>query len=159
MDFQCAFQAETWYCTAQKLGSGHLEGVYERATQVGLRLKRIRYESQKVGDLQYEGHCIGYGCPDLLVGSGDSRLVVELKVVAKDKLGPAEKQQLRNYMELLNIPMAFLSVFQSREPRPRNRISLTFQTMWLSKRSTGDVSEGILQHRRKARKHWVLHVA
>jgi GxxExxY protein len=98
----------------KKLGSGYLEGVYERAMQVGLRLKRIRYESQKVVDLQYEGHCVGHGCPDLLVGSASDKLIVELKVVGKDKLGPAEKRQLLNYMELLKIPRGLLINF----PKP-----------------------------------------
>ena len=99
----------------KKLGSGYLEGVYERAMQVGLRLKRIRYEGQKVVDLQYEGHCVGHGCLDLLVGSSASdTLIVELKVVGKDKLGPAEKRQLLNYMELLEAPRGLLINF----PKP-----------------------------------------
>lgn len=42
--------------------------------------------------------------PDLLVGSASDRLIVELKKVGKDKLRPAEKQQLLNYMELLKSP-------------------------------------------------------
>jgi GxxExxY protein len=96
----------------KKLGSGYHEGVYERAMQVGLRLRRIRYESQKVVDLQYEGHCVGHSCPDLLVGSASDKLIVELKVVAKDKLGPAEK--LLNYMDLLKIPRGLLINF----PKP-----------------------------------------
>jgi GxxExxY protein len=49
-----------------------------------------------------------------LVGSGADRLIVELKVVGKDKLGPVEKQQLRNYMELLKISRGLLVNF----PKP-----------------------------------------
>ena len=47
----------------KKLGSGYLEGVYERAIQVGPGLKRIRYESQKVVDLDTRDIVSGMDAP------------------------------------------------------------------------------------------------
>jgi GxxExxY protein len=94
----------------QTLGSGHSESVYDNAMQVGLRVKGLKYESQKVLELTYREHYVGYSCPDLVVGSGDDTIVVELKAVA-GKLGPSEKQQVRNYMKLLNVKRGLLINF------------------------------------------------
>ena len=43
----------------RSLGSGHPECVYDRAMQVGLRLEKIKYESQKVVELKYKDHYVG----------------------------------------------------------------------------------------------------
>ena len=48
----------------RSLGSGYSESVYDHAMQVGLRLKKIKYESQKIVELKYKEHYVGYGCPD-----------------------------------------------------------------------------------------------
>lgn len=95
----------------RKLGSGFSESVYDRAMQVGLRLSGIRYESQKVVELTYRNHCVGEGYPDLIVGSGKDRIIVELKAVS-GQLGAAEERQLRNYMEILGIERGLLINFQ-----------------------------------------------
>lgn len=95
----------------RKLGSGFSESVYDRAMQVGLRLSGIRYESQKVVELSYRNHCVGEGYPDLIVGSGKDRIIVELKAVS-GQLGAAEERQLRNYMEILGIDRGLLINFQ-----------------------------------------------
>jgi GxxExxY protein len=93
------------------LGSGHSESVYDCATQVGLRLKGLSYESQKVVELKYRDHHVGEGYPDLLVRSGTDALVVELKAVGGD-LGAPEEQQLRNYMRILDVAEGLLVNFQ-----------------------------------------------
>jgi GxxExxY protein len=46
------------------LGSGFPETVYDRAMEVGLRLGKMRYESQKVVELKYKEHYVGEGYPD-----------------------------------------------------------------------------------------------
>jgi GxxExxY protein len=93
------------------LGSGHSESVYDCAMQVGLRLKGLSYESQKVVELKYKEHHVGEGYPDLLVQDGTDAIVVELKAVGGD-LGIPKEQQLRNYMRILDVADGLLINFQ-----------------------------------------------
>src|ERR1017187_4946311 len=94
-----------------KLGSGYSEEVYHRAMQVGLRLAGLRYDSKKVVELIYEDHYVGEAFPDLVVLTDSQKIIVELKAV-QSKLGPAEEQQLRNYMGLLRAKRGLLVNFQ-----------------------------------------------
>ena len=100
----------------ESLGSGHPEVVYNRAMQVDLRLQSINYESEKVLEVKYKGHYVGDGHADLVVGSGDDMVVVELKVGAY-LLGDPEKQQLNNYMKSLGVKKGVLINFQKPEAR------------------------------------------
>jgi len=95
----------------QSLGSGFSEDVYDKAMQVGLRLVKIRYESQKVVELKYKDHCVGEGYPDLVVNLDGDKVVVELKAVGSE-LGLAEEQQLKNYLKILRIKQGLLINFQ-----------------------------------------------
>jgi len=93
------------------LGSGFSEEVYDRAMQVGLRLAKIGYEGQKVVELKYKDHYVGEGYPDLVVHLGNEKLIVELKAISGE-LGASEEQQLRNYMNILNVKRGLLINFQ-----------------------------------------------
>ena len=101
----------------KSLGSGHQEVVYDRAMQVGLRLIKMRYDSQKVIELQYKGHYVGEGYPDIIVHFGKKKLVIELKAVG-GSLGAAEEQQIRNYMEIMKIKYGRLINFQQPCKKP-----------------------------------------
>src|SRR6185312_7527323 len=90
-----------------QLGSGHTETIYRSALEVGLRLRRIRYESERPIEVLYQGHCVGRSQADLVVGAGDEAIVVELKAMPS-ALGPPEIQQLRNYMSGLNVKRGLL---------------------------------------------------
>jgi GxxExxY protein len=96
----------------QSLGSGFSEEVYDRAMQVALRLAGVEYESQKVVELKYLHHCVGEGCPDLLVHLGEQKVVVELKAVSSE-LGQCEEKQLRNYMKILGVEYGLLINLQT----------------------------------------------
>jgi GxxExxY protein len=93
------------------LGSGFSEDVYDKAMQVGLRLAKIKYESQKVIELKYKNHCVGEVYPDLVVQLSGGRVVVELKAVGSE-MGAAEEQQSKNYMRTLKIKNGLLINFQ-----------------------------------------------
>jgi GxxExxY protein len=95
----------------EKLGSGFDESVYDKAMQVGLRLAKIRYESQKVVELKYKDHYVGEGYPDLVVNLNGNRVVVELKAIS-GSLGASEEQQLKNYLKILGIKNGLLINFQ-----------------------------------------------
>lgn len=107
----------------KKLGSGHQEVVYDRAMQVGLRLAKIRYDSQKVVELKYKDHYVGEGYPDLIVYL-DKDVILELKAVGSD-LGPSEKQQLENYMNILKIKRGILINFK--QPSKKGTTNLEYK--------------------------------
>jgi hypothetical protein len=48
------------------------------------RLPKIPYEGQKVIELKYKDHYVGEGYPDLVIRSGDEKMIVELKAVSGD---------------------------------------------------------------------------
>lgn len=92
-----------------KLGSGFDEVVYQKAFEVGLRLRRIPYEAQRVVPVFYEGFYIGEGKPDLIVGENSDRLVIELKAV--ESVGHKERTQIENYLRVLNVSLGLLINF------------------------------------------------
>jgi GxxExxY protein len=92
-----------------KLGSGFDEVVYQKAFEVGLRLRRVPYEAQRVVPVFYEGFYIGEGKPDLIVGDLTDRVVIELKAV--ESVGHKERAQIENYLRVLNIPIGVLINF------------------------------------------------
>ena len=103
------------------LGSGHLETAYQKAMEVGLRLQRVKFEAQKVMELTYKDHYIGIENLDLLVEQDSQKVIVELKA-APPNLGPAEKQQILNYMKTLGVENGVLINF----PQPgRKKNGLT----------------------------------
>jgi GxxExxY protein len=58
------------------IGPGYLEGVYEGALRVELKLRGIPFDPQKSMTVEYKGHAVGYGRLDIVV---DDCLIVELK--------------------------------------------------------------------------------
>jgi len=105
----------------KSLGSGFPEVVYDRAMQVGLRLQKIKYDSQKVVELKYKEHYVGEGFPDIIVNFGKDKVVVELKAVGA-ALGPSEEQQIKHYMKVLKIKHGLLINFQ--QPKKDGKTSL-----------------------------------
>ncbi len=92
-----------------KLGSGFDEVVYQKAFEVGLRLRSIPYEAQRIVPVFYEGFYIGEGKPDLVVGNGTEKVVIELKAV--ESVGHKERIQIENYLRVLNVPLGLLINF------------------------------------------------
>jgi GxxExxY protein len=92
-----------------KLGSGFDEVVYQKAFEVGLRLRGIPYEAQRIVPVFYQGFYIGEGKPDLIVGNGGEKVVIELKAV--ESVGHKERTQIENYLRVLDIPFGLLINF------------------------------------------------
>ena len=92
-----------------KLGSGFDEVVYQKAFEVGLRLRGIPYEAQRIVPVFYEGFYIGEGKPDLIVSNGVEKVVIELKAV--ESVGHKERAQIENYLRVLDIPTGLLINF------------------------------------------------
>jgi len=87
------------------LGSGFDEGVYQRAFEVELRLRRIPYEPQRVVPVFYKDHYVGEGEPDLIVDDGTEKIVIELKAVID--VSEKERRQLQTYLRMLGISRGF----------------------------------------------------
>jgi GxxExxY protein len=92
-----------------KLGSGFDEVVYQKAFEVGLRLRGIPYEAQRIVPVFYQGFYIGEGKPDLIVGDGMEKVVIELKAV--ESVGHKERTQIENYLRVLDIAFGLLINF------------------------------------------------
>ena len=92
-----------------KLGSGFDEVVYQKAFEVGLRLRGIPYEAQRIVPVFYQGFYIGEGKPDLIVGDGTEKVVIELKAV--ESVGHKERAQIENYLRVLSVPVGLLINF------------------------------------------------
>ena len=103
------------------LGSGFSEDVYDKAMQVGLRLAKKKYESQKVVELKYKDHYVGEGYPDIIVHDGGKKIILELKSVG-GSMGASEEQQIRNYMKILKIKAGLLINFQ--QPKKEGKAQL-----------------------------------
>lgn len=112
----------------KNLGSGHQECVYDKATQVGLRLAKIKYEGQKVVELKYRDYYVGEGYPDIIVHFGREKIILELKAVGGN-LGPSEEQQIRNYMKILKIKGGLLINFQ--QPKKEGKTQLEIREIKL----------------------------
>lgn len=88
------------------LGHGHSEAVYHRALEVGLRKACVRYDTERIVPIRYEGHVVGNSRLDLVVNDDT---IVELKSVSA--LRQKEVNQLRNYMNLTGIKNGLLINF------------------------------------------------
>ena len=93
----------------RELGPGYVEGVYEEAIAVELRLRNVEFERQKTVSVSYKGCPVGEGRVDLLVGG---LLIVELKAV--EKLLPVHKAQVISYLKARGAALALLINFNER---------------------------------------------
>ncbi|TSC91404.1 MAG: hypothetical protein CEN90_533 [Parcubacteria group bacterium Licking1014_17] len=107
----------------KSLGSGFSEDVYDKAMQVGLRLAKIKYESQKVVELKYKDHYVGEGYPDIIVGSGKNKFILELKAVG-GAMGPSEEVQIKGYMKILKIKHGLLINFQQPKKEGKSQLEI-----------------------------------
>jgi GxxExxY protein len=88
------------------LGPGYLEGVYEEALAVELRLRGIAFKRQMTFALSYKGSSVGEGRLDFLV---DDCLIVEIKAV--DTLSAVHVAQALSYLKATGCSLALLINF------------------------------------------------
>ena len=94
----------------EKLDDYHSEPTYRNAMEVGLRLRNIPYESERILEVKYQGFHVGTVRADLIVGEGDERVVVELKQL-NDGVDHEHKSQLLRYMRFTGISHGILINF------------------------------------------------
>lgn len=92
-----------------EMGSGHTEAVYEACMALELShcntLYPVNITRQVPCPLKYKGFTIGVGFIDIMVDG----LVVELKAVSK--ITPKDVQQVRKYLEALDLENGLLINF------------------------------------------------
>lgn len=94
------------YTVFNKLGSGFLESVYERALVIELGKAGLDAVCQKLVPVHYEGHLVGEFRVDLLV---NDVVIVELKAV--ERLDKIHEVQLVNYLAATHRPVGLLLNF------------------------------------------------
>ena len=90
------------------LGPGFLEGVYEEALAVEMRLRGIAFTRQAVVELGYKGERVGETRLDFLV---ERQLVLELKAV--EGILPIHLAQVRSYLRATGARLGLLINFNT----------------------------------------------
>lgn len=90
----------------KELGFGFLEKVYENALMILLRENGIQAEQQVPIKVTFHGQIIGDNIADILV---EGSIIIELK--AADKITPAHKAQVLNYLKATGLKLAILLNF------------------------------------------------
>ena len=90
------------------LGPGHLEAPYQKAMEVGLRLRHIKFEAQKVLLIKYLDHHVGQCQPDILVADS---IAVEIKAASQTDLTPKDRHQLMKYLRIAGVDNGMLINF------------------------------------------------
>jgi GxxExxY protein len=89
------------------LGPGLMESAYEACLCEELRLRRVRFERQRVLAVAYKGVLLDCGYRlDVVV---DDRIVLELKSV--ERLLPIHEAQVVTYLRLARLPVGLLVNF------------------------------------------------
>ena len=88
------------------LGPGYNERIYHNCLEVGFRKANINYDTERVVNIEYEGHVVGNTRADLIV---DNAIVVELKAIKT--IGKKEINQLDRYVKALSFTSGLLINF------------------------------------------------
>lgn len=90
------------------LGPGFLEGVYEEALCVELKLRRIGFQRQVAVPMKYRGFHVGLARLDLLV---EDQVIVELKAV--EALSRVQTAQVVAYLKAKQLRLGLLINFNA----------------------------------------------
>ena len=90
----------------RQLGPGFLEKVYKNAMVVELRKLKLKFETEKLIQVLYDGIVVGEYRTDIIV---EGRLILELK--ATQDLSIANEVQLVNYLTSIQIDDGLLINF------------------------------------------------
>lgn len=88
------------------LGPGFSEKIYHNAMEVVLRKNGVRYETERIVPIVFEGHTIGNLRADLIL---NNKTVLELKSVKT--VNDVMVTQAQNYLKLTGLPEAYLINF------------------------------------------------
>ena len=92
-----------------RLGSGFLESLYERALLIELRSRNYEVVQQKEVIVRYKDQVIGKHVLDLVI---NERVILELKAVKE--IVPIHKQQALSYLKATGLELALVINFGAR---------------------------------------------
>ena len=90
----------------RNLGPGLVENLYEEAMCIELAARNMKFERQKLIEINYKGHNIGSYRLDLLI---EDRVILELKAVKE--LLPVHEAQLLCYLRVTGTRIGLLINF------------------------------------------------
>jgi len=105
-----------FYAVYNELGTGFVEGVYESALAIELRMREIGFLRQTHLQVTSRGRSVGEFRPDFVVGD---RVIVEVKAVSA--LSSAHDAQLVNYLKATGMQVGLLLNFGAK-PEFRRRV-------------------------------------
>jgi GxxExxY protein len=89
-------------------GPGLDEDIYQRAMEIELNLRGVRFVRQAFVEIEYKGQPVGTRRVDLIVGG---RLIVELKAV--ESLSALHKAQVLTYLRITSMKLGLLINFNT----------------------------------------------
>jgi GxxExxY protein len=92
----------------QALGPGYLESIYRKGMCVELKARALRFETERLVDVEYRGECLGSYRLDLVV---QELVVVELKAV--ERFDPVHRSQVVAYLKATGLRIGFLMNFNT----------------------------------------------
>jgi GxxExxY protein len=115
------------------LGPGYNEVIYHNAFEVGLRTHQslksmnIKYQSEVVTPIMYNGYNIGHGKIDLIVSDSNGRnIIIELKAI-NTFTNETANTQIKNYMKHYSISEGLIINFgQSTKVNPAGELSIKY---------------------------------
>ena len=98
------------FSVRKQLGLGHKENIYHKALEIEFRNVGLKFESEKIIDVFYEGEKVGVYKPDFVV---EDKILIELK--ALPLIGSQEEKQVWNYLKGTRYKLALLINFGYKE--------------------------------------------
>ena len=105
-----------FYTVYNKLGTGFLEKVYEKALKIELEKSGLKVERQKPITVYYDDQLIGEYFADLVI---EDTIILELK--ASKKLHKAHEYQLINYLKATEFELGLLLNF-GKKPEIKRKV-------------------------------------
>ncbi|MFA5175537.1 MAG: GxxExxY protein, partial [Patescibacteria group bacterium] len=90
----------------KELGLGHKENIYQKAIEKEFKKNNLKFEKEKIINIQYDNEKIGTYRPDFIV---DNKIIVEIK--ALPSIGKFETEQIWHYLKSSDYHLALLVNF------------------------------------------------
>jgi len=94
-----------------ELGPGFNEKIYQNALKLALKQKKLKYQTEKMFNVSYQGISIGNFKADLIVGD---KIIVELKALTGNILKIFESQVL-SYLKASRLEITLLVNFGNKK--------------------------------------------
>ena len=94
----------------KKLGLGHKEAVYHKAFEVEFKKRNIRFISEAILPVLYEGKKVGIYQPDFIV---EDKIIIELKSLPE--IGRPQQEQIWSYIKGSEYKLALLINFGTKD--------------------------------------------